>query len=443
MFLGMKKIVVLFFVLWNFQAEAQPSSPKSALPVPEAQYRAAKQSGDAGKIADAAVLAGEAHLQSANYKRSIDFFLVAKDIYKSQNNAKGLSEVSCRLAENYYRSGNAKRYQDYIALAQQLIGKDTLSSQYELLLDTQIGYYQAKKKFRQVKYLSERKARLHTNPQLKTVAKPQAPEPKAIKKPVTVSKVAIAPLEKQSNNLIVFFAIAIAALCIGCLIYYFRKDRQRKLSFKKQLEQQDSQLLANISQALSNAGGNRRLVLDIGQHLHLLSEIKAEKKVPDFAMEPVGPLLQSLSAPFLEAASQQRIEVISNIDPAATPQLVDKNTLETVFYIIWSEALLHTAEQQTLYFSATVENQQLALRISYPCGPITEKHLPHLLDSLYMALDGKYPNPVGFALLQSIVTWYDGKIELALDANLLRIMIRLPLAQMQQKQPKTVPGLVL
>lgn len=445
--LHMKKNLILLLMVSAFHAGAQNTKHTiPELPALEAQYRSAKKDGNPNTIADAAFLAGQAHQQSANFKRSIDYLLVAKAIYKSENDSKNLAQASCLLATNYHRLGNDKRYKDYIALAQQLIGKDTLSAGYELLLDTQIGYYQAKGKPMQLKYLKAIKARLHAVPE----AEPAKPEAVPLKKNPVVAKKTMAkpkpsthPIAAKSHtDYLLALAIALFALAAGSLIYYFYKERRRKLVFSAKQEIGDAQLLANISQAIRNADGHPERISAIAEQTKLLSELKNGKKQPQFAPVPIGPLLQSITAPYLQNATRQNTDVIANITVDVDEKLVDQNTLETILQLLWSEPL-QAAVQQSVYFSATIEQEQLDLRISYPSGPVTEKHLPQLLESLFLPDTENYPNPVGFALLDGLVAWYDGKIEVSLDGSLLRIAIRLPLSETQRKPMKHVHSVVL
>ena len=205
--------------LWNVDAQTITLTPKD-LRVVENQYREAKKTGDLNAISEAASLAGTIHLQLKNYKRSVDYLLVAKEIYKSEKNSKNLAKVSCRLAENYYRSGNNKRYKDYIALAQQLIGKDTLSAEYLLLLDTQIGYFKAKKKMPQAQYLIDRKAQLQRPVTTEKLPEAQASTPVASKPIQVEQKTMLKPaVEKYPlrngkgiDDVILALAVAIAAL---------------------------------------------------------------------------------------------------------------------------------------------------------------------------------------------------------------------------------------
>ena len=443
----MKKCLIYLLILsfWRVGAQTSNITPKD-LRVIENQYREAKKMGDSKAISDAASLAGDIHLQLKNYKRSVDYLLVAKAIYKTEKNTKNLAKVSCRLAENYYRSGNNKRYKDYITLAQQLIGKDTLSAEYLLLLDTQIGYFRAKKKLPQAQYLIDRKAQLQrpaATPKLReaeiqapVVSKPVQGEQKTTLKP-NVEPYAIRN-EKGIDDVILALAVAVAAFSFGGLIYYFYKDHRRKLGQRTQFNAMQSQLLENIAQAIRNSGSTQT----IANQLNQLSEITAEKKQPDFNPESIGPLLQATVAPFQRQAEQQNIAVISNIETSSEAHLVDKETVENILSLLWTEALSHSKPQNSLYFSAMIDKKQLDIRISYPCGTIGKDQLSRLFESFYNASAEYYPNPVGFALLDALVTWYDGKIDATLDGDLLRISIRLPLTE-TRRQPKLTPALVL
>lgn len=452
----MKKtlILLLVFVAWSSGAQTTPKLPEL-----EAIYRNAKQKGDAQAIADAAVPVGEAYLHAKNYKRSMDYLLVAKNIYQSQNQPKKLAKVCALFAENYYKSGNNKRYNDYIALGEQLIGKDTLSAEYLGLLDTRIGYYKARKKTKQVQYLESRKAQLLVQQQALpakiTVGKtPPIALPKTIPASAKAQpKVAVSP-KKEPNKMpqtaipavhtdnVLLLSVSIGILSFAGLIFFTYRDHRRKVIYQANTEALQSKLLANISKAIGEAAPDPQSTQTLASQLAQFSGLKAAAVIPVFEQQNVGQIIQSAAVPFMQHAAMHRVSVISNIEQKNEKLPVDKASLETICAVLFSDAIKHTQTGDSVYFSVNTEKSRLHLRFSYPRGPLTKKEAKNLFDGLY-APDGNTRNAVGFALVKALVEWLGGKVETALDGNLLRIVIKMPLTGETVRTPKQIPAVVL
>lgn len=431
----MKKILIIILTLYIGLVHAQ-GSDQALLIEAERQYRQAKAHDDLPTVASTAVRAGEIHLQNKNFKRSTDFLLVSKEIYQKQNDSLQLAKVSCLLAENYYRTGNAKRYRDYIALAEQMLGKKTHLPEYLLLIDTQIGYYSLNNKPKQVQYLTDLKAQLQTPQTAKTsLVAPNTNEPVAAPTPQSApldASIGQEPVTEASgqidlHQLAMILAVSIATLSFIGLLYFSYKDRRRSLEQKKNMEVMQSQILENLSRAIKGVGHNGNLS-QISTQLADMSLIKAGQKPAKFVLEPVGPFMQSVAAPFLERAAQKNLIVISNLERSGAKQYLDKDTLETIVDLLANEALANSQPGDKLYFSATVEKGRLHLRMSYPHGPVNKASLPHLFEDLDFSHPERH-NPVSFALLGTLVDWYDGEIAATHDGEQLRISVVLPLTE--------------
>lgn len=456
----MKKILILllFFPAWFSGAQTA-----LILPELEAIYRDAKKNGNAKAIADAAVPVGKMHLELRNYKRSTDYLLVAKNIYKSQNDVKNLAKVCGLLAQNYYKTGNNKRYNDYIALGEQLVGNDTLSPVYLSLLDTRIGYYKARKKAKQAQYLESRKAQLlaqlhapklvaekpapaKTTPAIQSKAKPGAAKtdtkivsepPKSDPKKTTQTAIPAVHIDN-----VLLLSVSIGVFSFAGLIFFVYRDHRRKVIYRINTDVLQSKLLANISKTIAETSANTAYNQALAGQLSQLSKLKADDVLPVFEQENVGQIIQSAAVPFMQHAAMHRISVVSNLEQKNEKQTVDKTTLETICNILFSDAIQHTQAGDSVYFSVTTERNNLHLRLSYPRGPMSKKEAKNLLDGLY-ATNGNSLNAVGFALIKASVEWLGGKAETALDGNLLRVVIKMPLTGETARAPKQVPAVVL
>ncbi|SCY97019.1 sensor histidine kinase [Flavobacterium caeni] len=429
-------ILVLFLVVGiaHGQTDAHLSIAEA-----EQQYREAKVNEDPPTVAWMATQAGELHLQSKNFKRAHDYFLVAKEIYQKKKDSVQLGKVSCLLAQHYLETGNVKRYRDYVTLAEQLMGKKKHLPEYLLLLDTQIAYYQSRGKAKQVQYLSDLKAGLQqpAAPTSAVAAKPAAPiSVTTAKAPETASAEeselpVVATSTINLDQLAMILAIAIAAISFIGLIYFSYRDRRRSIEQAKNLETMQARMIENLSRAVDSIESGRELS-SLSKQLADISLVKTGQKRADFELEPIGPFVQSVVASFLARAEQTKRNVVSNLEQSRVKQLLDKKTVQTIFDLIGTEALAQTPADGKIYLSATVEKSKLRFRVSYPHEPLDKEVLDKLFENLEDT-QAQRRNPVGFALLGTLVDWYGGAVDASHDGQLLKISVELPLSEPKRK----------
>ena len=434
----MKKYLIYCMILAMSAVRGQ-HGPQS-LSDTERQYRQAKVHEDLPTVASTATQAGALYLQSKNYKRSTDYLLVAKDIYKKQRDSVALARVSCLLAQNYWASGNAKRFKDYTDLAAQLLKKQTHLPEYLLLLDTQIAYFESKGKTKQAQYLIDEKMRLTAQ---------NTPIATAATAPAQAAAVpAVQPARSKEENLAVtapedeivsttstldldqlamLLAISIAVVSFIGMIYFSYRDRNRTLAQQRDLKTLQAQMIGNLSRAVESLESDRELK-NLSRQLAAISMIKAGQKQPGFIAEPVGPFVQTLVAPFLERAAAKNVKVISNLERSAVKQLLDKETVQALFDLIADEALAQTSFGDKIYLSVTIEKARLRMRVSYQHVLLEKEALDELFSDLEHTKSLRR-NPVGFALLGALTHWYRGSAQATHDGQMLSICVELPLSE--------------
>lgn len=358
---------------------------------------------------------------TGQYKKAIPVYETAIRLFRMHEDPDlgPLSACAFELSESYAKTGNTKGA--YAALSLYKTYDDSLSARQDRANFTEIeSKYQTEKKAQQIKLLSVEK-------QL---------------------------AEKQRNSqFFVFIGVLVLMIAIGFILYYINKNKIQTAQKMREINEMKSKFFANIShefrtpltliksplQTLQASGvgqsqktqlalidKNADRMLELVNQLLELSKIDSghlklilkEGKLDDF--------LHSIVEPFEFQAKENGVKFISNIEKTKDSHYFDKDVIEKIATNLLSNAFKYNASKQPVYFSGTIEKKYLHLRISNETD-FKKEDLPKLFERFYQKNESQNSSGIGLALVKELVELYNGTIEAALEGNMLRFLIKLPL----------------
>lgn len=358
---------------------------------------------------------------TGQYKKAIPVYETAIRLFKMQKDPDLgiLSACAFELSESYAKTGNMKGA--YVYLSQYKTYDDSLNIRQNKTDFTEIeSKYQSEKKGQQIKLLSVEK-------QL---------------------------AEKQKNiQLFIFIGVLLLMVVIGFLIYSAYRNRIRTAEKLREINEMKSRFFANISHEFrtpltlikSPLQTLRASKIDDTQHnqlalidknadrmLELVNQLLELSKIDGghfkliLKEDALDDFLHSIVEPFAFQAQEIGIPFISNIENTGN-QYFDKDVIEKIVTNLLSNALKYTADKQPVYFSGTIEQRQIHLRISNSGTDLKKEDLPKLFERFYQKNESQNSSGIGLALVKELVELYNGHIEATLEGQTLRFLIKLPL----------------
>jgi signal transduction histidine kinase/DNA-binding response OmpR family regulator len=431
----------------------------AALPYLEKALGYAQTNQQQQMINSASVALGEVWQRKGDYNKSIVYLETAKAISKKNNNTGLLIQIYNLFARNYIRTNNFKRYEDYLHVSEDLLKSNHESLAYLELIRTKIEFAKANKRFDEALALTQMRDKLQQEIDQKTEedsfedfeTKYQSEKKAQQIKLLSVQKQLA---EKQKNiRLFVFSAVLLLLIAIGFIIYYLYKNKIRTAEKLREINELKSKFFANIShefrmpltliksplQTLQNsktdANQKNQLALidkNASRMLELVNQLLELSKIDSghfkliLKQGALDDFLHSITEPFVFQANENGIPFISNIEKTGN-QYFDKDVIEKIVTNLLSDALKYTAQRQPVYFSGTIEKQQLHLRISNSGTDLHKEDLPGLFERFYQKNENQNSSGIGLALVKELVEMYNGTIEAALDGQTLRFLVKLPL----------------
>lgn len=359
---------------------------------------------------------------TGQYKKAIPAYETAIRLFKMQKDPEigPMSACMFEASESFAKTGNMKRAYDYLRVYK--VYNDSLDMRQNKSDFTEIeSKYQTQKKEAEIKLLSAQK------------------------------QVAI---EQRNNQFYLFFGVIALLLFGGGMVYNVYKNKIRNAEKLREINNMKSKFFANIShefrtpltliksplQSLqaSETDENQKNQLALidknaGRMLELVNQLLELSKIDGGHLKLIlkegklNDFLHAITEPFAFQAQEKGISFISNIEKTDGMQYFDKDVIEKIVTNLLSNAFKYTAEKQPVYFSGTVENDQLHLRISNSGNNLTKEDLPKLFERFYQKNENYNSSGIGLALVKELVELYNGSIETALEGQTLRFLVKLPL----------------
>lgn len=355
------------------------------------------------------------------YAKAIPVYETAIRLFRMQQNPEigPMNTCTFEVSECFAKTGNLKRAYDYLRLNKTY--RDSLDIRQDKSDFTEIeGKFQAQKKETETKLLSAQKE---------------------------------IAFQQRINYLCLFFGIMALVAMTLAIVRNKNKNKIRNVEKLREINALKSKFFATISQefrtplalvknplqnlqasAIDSVQKNQLAIIDknADRMLELVDQLLELSKIDGGQFKLVlrqGKLddfLHSAIEPFVFQARENGINFISNIEKTPEEVYFDKEVIQKITTYLLSNAFKYTLEKQPVYFSGTIENRQLHLRISNG-SDLTKEELPQLFDRFYKKNDNQNGSGIGLALVKDLVELYGGTIDAAMENNTLRFLIKLPL----------------
>ncbi|SCY97043.1 response regulator [Flavobacterium caeni] len=433
---------------------------EKARPLFEQVFNHAQTSKQKQLLDRAAIGLGDVWQRKGDYKKSEHYLDIAKVISLENNTDYFLTHIYTLSARNHIRTKNPKRYHEFVTLAEQMLANEKESQAYLELIKTKIEFAKANNQLDQALKLTQQRDELQQKLDQKADAmhfedfetKYQSEKKAQQIKLLSVQKQLA---EKQKNTQLVVFSTLLLLLVLGgYLIYASYKNRLRTAEKLREINDMKSRFFANISHEFRTPltliksplqtlraskmddTQNRQLSLidkNADRMLELVNQLLELSKIDGGHFKLIlkeGQLDEFLSAmiePFAFQASETGTPLITNIEKTTTTYYFDKDIIEKIASNLLSNAFKYAPPQQPIYFSATVTQNQLELRVANAGTDLKKEDLPKLFERFYQKNESANSSGIGLALVKELVDLYKGSIEAGIDGQMLRFLVRLPL----------------
>ncbi|WP_310556160.1 response regulator [Flavobacterium sp.] len=141
----------------------------------------------------------------------------------------------------------------------------------------------------------------------------------------------------------------------------------------------------------------------------------------------IANFLHTIIEPFQFQASENNLNFVSNIEKSSQNYSFDKDIIQKIATNLLSNAFKYTLENETITFEASIENQELKLKITNSGTEIKKEDLPQLFERFYQKKDVSQGVGIGLSLVQELVDLYEGKIITNIENNVLSFTVFIPL----------------
>lgn len=407
-----------------------------------------------------ALYLGIAYYHLKQYKNSIYFLEAARKTYKENGDNYSLAETMGYLSLNFTALKNFKAAKKFIDSSKLLMKDETDSPAYIEIINAEVQYYEQigdfKNSLKTAKLRDDLKAKLDQKMNEESLNEVEAKyqntkKAKTIKVLSSENQLAA---RKNSLQLFLFLGILFFLIMVAGVLYYAYRNKIRTAEKLKDINEMKSRFFANIShefrtpltlikspiqnlqstptdenqkQQLALIDKNANRMLELVDQLLELSKIDSGHLKLILKPGKLDNFLNSIAEPFVFQAKDNGISFILNIEKTPDSNYFDKDVIEKIATNLLSNAFKYNANKEPVYFSGTIENDELQLRISNSGSDLNQEDIPRLFERFYQKNDQQKGSGIGLALVKELVELYHGSVEATLENHQLRFLIKLPL----------------
>ena len=410
-----------------------------------------------------ALYLGIAYYGLKQYKSSIYFLEEARKTYTESQDNYSLAETMGYLAQNFTALKNYKAAKKYIDSSKSLM-KDALDSPaYIEIINAEVQYYEQigdfENSLKTAKLRDQLKAKLAQKMNEDSLNEVEA-KYQNTKKDKTIKVLSKENQLAEDEKVIQFYlfaAVLLFLMLVAAVLYYAYRNKIRTAEKLKDINEMKSRFFANIShefrtpltlikspiqnlqasntddhqkKQLSLIDKNANRMLELVEQLLELSKIDSGNLKLILKQGQLDDFLQSIAEPFEFQAKDNEISFILNIEKTPNSYYFDKDVIEKIATNLLSNAFKYNAEKQPIYFSGTIQNEHLHLRITNSGSDLKKEDIPRLFERFYQKNEQQNGSGIGLALVKELVELYHGSIEATLENDQLCFLLQLPLNEM-------------
>ena len=452
---------VLEVLLTSGRIENYFNHPKKAIPYLKKCLARAIELDRPINVNKAMLFLGESYYKLRQYATSIEYLKKSEPYFEKNKDEKYLPELANYLAKNYLHNNNTSQYNLYLDKAEKWVEKNHVSASYLSFLEIKIdeaavnhqtsqllNYIKAKDSISNLLDLENSRISFEdVETKYQTEKKEQQ-----IKLLSTQNELA------QKQKFIYLGLLGLLVLIGGSLFYGYR-NKIKTAQKLKELNELKSRFFANIShefrtpltlikspvQSLlsevsdSNQKNKLQLIdtnstrmLELVDQLLELSKIDSGNLKLILKDGNIGTFLGSIVESFQFQSKENGIMFTSKIQKMSENNSFDKDVIEKIVMNLISNAFKYALKNESITFSASVENSNLKLVVSNTGSDVKKEDLPKLFERFYQKNDSQQGIGIGLALVKELVDLYKGTIDAKIENGELSFIVNLPLSEANQ-----------
>lgn len=407
-----------------------------------------------------ALYLGIAYYELKQYKNSIYFLEVARKTYTEIQDNYSLAETMGYLARNFTALKKYESAKKFIDLSKSLM-KDAIDSPaYIEIISAEVQYYEQigdfKNSLKAAKLRDELKANLDKKMNEDSLNEVEAKYQNTKKSKVikVLSKENQLAEDEKAMQFYLFAAVLLFLMLVAAVLYYAYRNKIRTAEKLKDINEMKSRFFANISHEFrtpltlikspiqnlqaSNTDDHQKKQLSLieknaNRMLELVEQLLELSKIDSGTLKLIlkrghlDDFLQSIAEPFEFQAKDNDVSFILNIEKTTESYYFDKDVIQKIATNLLSNAFKYNAHKQPIYFSGTIQNEHLHLRISNSGSNLKKEDIPRLFERFYQKNEQQNGSGIGLALVKELVELYRGSIAATLESDQLCFLIQLPL----------------
>lgn len=241
---------------------------------------------------------------------------------------------------------------------------------------------------------------------------------------------------------------------LGLSIFYMYRNKIRTANKISELNEMKSRFFANIShefrtpltlikspmQQLQATATDEKQKSQLNlvdknadRMLELVDQLLELSKLDSGAFQLIlkegnlSDFLKSVAEPFVFQAKENKLLFYTNIQTNNQNHFFDKDVIQKIVSNLLSNALKYTPENHSIYFTSSIEKDNLLLSVSNSGVKLKKEELSKLFERFYQKTNAENGVGIGLALVKELVDLYQGNISTSLDKDKLTFNSSLPL----------------